>query len=303
VLWGLSGRAFSALAVSGALSILTYAICYRRFMRRSIESGSGILRKDGIIRRAGNFILDNWFLRKSLNRAAYHFVAQTVFRSPRHILHIGTYLAVGLSIAGTGLTGKFIIGNSDTAILSTPLILSFFLLVGMRGIFAIPVDLDSNWLFRLAPIERAGSAHAGVGRFLIFAIIVPVYVLAGLLYRLFWSWDAAVLHVCFGVTLSLLLMQLLFYRFSKIPFTCSYFPGPSRSIFIYPFYFLGFASFAYGAAHLEVWLAYDCHRFLYFYGLAALASLLMRRTADPDEGKIRFEEKSEVAPICLDLRS
>lgn len=315
VLWGLAGRAVSALMLAGALSILTYAICYRRFIRRSIESGGGVFRNDGAIRRAGNFILDNWFLRKSIGRASYHFVAQTIFRSPRHILHIGTYLAVALSIAGTGLAGQLIIGNLDRAILSVPLILSFFLLVGMRAIFAIPVDLDSNWLFRLAPIQQAGSAYAGVRKFLIFAIIVPVYVLAGLFYRLFWSWDVAVLHVCFGATLSLLLMRLLFYRFPKIPFTCSYLPSPARSILLYPFYYLGFASFAYAAAHLEVWMAHDPHRFLYFYGLAAvLIFLLIRRTADPvlkvlaafdfgDEGKIRFEEQSQVAPVYLDLRN
>ncbi len=80
------------------------------------------------------------------------------------------------------------------------------------------------------------------------------------------------------------------------------FPGAARSLFLYPFYYLGFALFAYAAAHLEVWLARDPHRFLYFYGLAALlAILLIRRTADPDGGKIRFEERSEAAPVYLDL--
>jgi hypothetical protein len=270
-----------------------------------MESGGGVLRDDAAVRRAGNLILDNWFLRKSINRASYHFVAQTVFRSPRHILHMGTYLAVGLSIAGMGLANQFIIGNLDRAILSAPLILSFFLLVGMRVVFAIPVDLDSNWLFRLAPIQQAGSAHAGVRTFLIFTVIAPIYVLAGLFYRLFWSWDVAVLHACFGVTLSLLLMQLLFCRFPKIPFTCSYLPGAARSIFLYPFYYFGFTIFAYGAARLEIWLAHDPHRFLYFYGLAgaALVFLLIRRTVDPGQGKICFEEQSEVAPVYLDLRN
>jgi hypothetical protein len=315
VMWGLGERAILALILAGALSILTYAMCYRRFMRRSIESGGGVLRSAAAIRRAGNFILDNWFLKKAIDRASYHFVAQTIFRSPRHILHIGTYLAVGLSIAAMGLADQFAIGNLDRAILSVPLILSFFLLVGMRVIFALPVDLDSNWLFRLAPIAKAGSTHAGVRKFLIFAIIVPIYVLTGLFYLTFWSWDVAVLHVCYGVTLSLLLMQLLFCRFPKIPFTCSYIPGAARSIFLYPFYFFGFATFAYAAANLEAWLARSPHRFLCFYGLtAALVFLLIRRTADPvlrllkafdfgDEGKIRFEERSEVAPVYLDLKN
>lgn len=313
VMWGLAMRALVALIIAGALSLLTYAICYRRFITRSIESGGGILRRDAAIRSAGNFILDNWCLRKSINRASYHFVAQTIFRSPRHILHIGTYLALGISIAVVGLADQFVDGNFDRAMLSIPLILSFFLLVGMRVIFAIPIDLESNWLFRLAPIQQAGNTYPGVRKFLIFSIILPVYVAAGLFYGLFWSWDLAVLHVCFGVMLSLLLMQLLFYRFPKIPFTCSYLPSAARSIFLYPFYFFGFTCFAYAAAHLEIWLASAPHRFLYFFGIAAVLILfLIRRTAelfvhfellDPDEGKICFEERSDVAPVYLDLKS
>ncbi len=304
VMWRLAGRAVLALIITGALSILAYTICYRRFLRRSIESGGGILRYKAAVRRAGNFLIDNWFLRKPIKTASYHFVAQTVFRSPRHILHIGTYLAVGVSIAVVGLVDQFTAGSLERSILSVPLILSFFLLVGLRVIFAIPVDLRSNWLFRTAPIQQAADVFAGVRRFLILAIIVPVYILAGLLYQLLWGWNAAILHVCFGFTMSLLLMQLLFYRFPKIPFTCSYLPGASRSIFLYPIYYFGFASFAYAAAHLEILLAGNPQHFLYFYGLAAVLILfLMRRTADRDEGKIRFEEQSRVAPIYLDLKA
>jgi hypothetical protein len=300
----LAGRAVWALMIPAALSILTYAICYRRFLRRSIESGGGMLRQNAAVRRMGNVMLDNWLLRKSMDRASYHFVAQTIFRSPRHVLNIGTYLAIGISIAGMGLAGHFILGSLNRAILSAPLILTFFLLVGMRMLFAIPVDLDSNWLFRLAPIQQAGSAHGGVRRFLLFSVIVPIYFLAGLLYRLFWSWDVVVLLVGFGVTLSLLLMQLVLYRFPKIPFTCSYLPGPARSIFLYPFYYLGFTSFAYAAAYLELWLIYEPYRFLYFYGLAAgMIFALGRRVADPEKDKVLFEEQSRVAPVYLDLKS
>jgi hypothetical protein len=303
VVWGLAGRAVWALMLAGALSIVTYAICYRRFLRRSIESGGGILHQDGAVRRTGNFILDQWFLRKPIDRASYHFVAQTIFRSPRHILNIGTYLAIGLSVAGMGLAGHFIIGDFDRAVLSAPLILSFFLLVGMRMIFAVPVDLDSNWLFRVAPIQQAGRTYAGVCKFLIIGIIVPIYLPAGLFYQLFWRRDEAALHVCFGITLSLLLLQLLFYRFPKIPFTCSYLPGPARSIFLYPFYYLGFTIFAYAAAYLELWLAGEPRRFLCFFGLAAaIIFSLMRRSADPDKDKIIFEEQSQVAPVYLDLK-
>ncbi len=81
---------------------------------------------------------------------------------------------------------------------------------------------------------------------------------------------------------------------------CSYLPSASRSIFLSPLYFLGFAGFAFAAAHFEIWLARDPQRFLYSNECAAsLPLLLPRRTAylvmkvlEADdfgiEGKIRF---------------
>ena len=71
-MWGLAGSAVSALMLAGVLSILTYALCYRRFLRRTIESGGGVLRQNAAVRRAGNFVLNEWFLRKSIPRASYH---------------------------------------------------------------------------------------------------------------------------------------------------------------------------------------------------------------------------------------
>jgi len=76
MIWGLAGRGLLALVLAGGLCILTYAICYRRFMHKSVESESGVSPGSAGIRQAGNFILDRWFLRRPENRASYHFVAK-----------------------------------------------------------------------------------------------------------------------------------------------------------------------------------------------------------------------------------
>jgi hypothetical protein len=306
----LAGRAIGAMAIAGALAAISYALCYRRFMRRSIESSGTVLHRSAGIRRIVNAMLNRWVLRKPESRASYHFVGQTVFRSSRHVLYMGTYMAVGLAIAGLRLTtlassqvtsiGQYF----DRTVLSIPLILTFFLLVGMRVVFSIPVDLEANWLFQVAPLQRLGGAYAGVRKFLVGVIVIPLYLLAGIFYGLFWSWDAAALHVCYGLTMSLLLMELLFVKFPKIPFTCSYLPGAARLVLLYPFYFFGFSIFGYSAASFEIWLAAAPHRFLYFYGMAAVALCLMAyRSVQFTGEKICFEEQSAVAPTYLDLRS
>jgi hypothetical protein len=110
-----------------------------------IESGSGVSLNSAKIRTAGNFVLDRWFLEKPENRASFHFVGQTISRSPRHVLYIGTFLIVGFSItamelAKAAFSGHLSIASHlDDALLSIPLILSFFLLLGTRVSFSIPV--------------------------------------------------------------------------------------------------------------------------------------------------------------------
>jgi hypothetical protein len=309
-MWSLAARAMIALALAGVLSILTYAMCYRRFMRKSVESGSGVSHNFAGIRTAGNFVLDRWFIKSPGNRASFHFVGQTIFRSPRHVLYIGTFLVVGFSIAAMELATAIFSSHPsvasylDNATLSIPLILSFFLLVGMRVSFAIPVDLEANWLFRLAPIQQIKRSHIGVRKFLISAIIIPLFVFAGLFYALIWNWEIVLLHVGYGATLSWILMELLFSRFPKIPFTCSYLPGAAKIVFLWPLYILAFRCFGYVAANLEIWLLSDTHRFLYFYGMAAaLLLLLVGRNIKSAGDTIRFEEESEKGPIYLDLRS
>ncbi len=309
-LWALAGRALTGLAFACVLSILSYALCYRRFLNKTIESGSGHLQKTAGIRNLGNWILDRWIIRSSESRASYHFVAQTLFRSALHTLYIGTFLAVGVAIAAIGLatvvvsSERAVISQLDSVLLSIPLILTFFLLVGMRVIFAIPVELEANWLFQIAPMRRIKSSRSGVRKYLISMVILPVYCFAGLLYALVWSWGIVWLHVCFGIIVSCVLMELLLLRFPKIPFTCSYLSGTGRIVLMFPLYFLGFSCFAFGLANLGSWLAGHMYETVWFYGIAGSALLLLLRYNNKSAAtSIRFEETSEDAPILLDLKS
>ncbi len=308
VLGDLSGRAILALVLSAALSILSYAVCYRRFLRRSIESGRGVSRSSAAIRSAGNFVLDRWLLRQSDARASFHFVGQTIFRSSRHVLYLGTFFVVGFAIAAlelaTAIFGGDRVLTGRLAILSIPLVLSFFLLVGMRVSFAIPAELEANWLFRIAPIQRIRGSHKGLRRFMIFVIIIPLFVIVGLLYGLFWNWQEVLLHLAYCVTLSLILMELLFARFPKIPFTCSYVSGKAQIVILWPFYVLGFQCFGYAAASLEIWLRHDSYRYLLFYVISAALLLILAQHNRRSGGRgMRFEELPDRSPIYLDLKN
>ncbi len=313
VMLHLAGRAVIALVLTGTLCILAYASCYRRFMRSSVELGADDSRRTTSLRTAGNFLLDRCFMRKSEDRASFHFVGQTLFRSPRHVLYIGVFLAIGISAAiiaamelMSAVHGKnpSMAGRWDQALLLGPRLLAFFLLVGMRVCFAIPVDLDANWLFRLCPKQQIKDRHRGVRKYLIGGLILPLFLFSGLFYLTIWDWHKVLQHLCYGITLSLFLMEFLFIRFEKIPFTCSYLPGDASGVFWWPLYGLGFAYYVFASTTLEVWLSGDIQRLIYFYAiLGALWLALFLRNLLSADRRVYFEEESANTPVYLDMRS
>jgi hypothetical protein len=279
-------------------------------MRSSIEFGAGDSSKEACFRTAGNFLLDRCFIRKPEDRATFHFVGQTLFRSPRHVLYIGVFVAIGISIAAMQLISAVhgknpsMAGGLDEALSLVPRLLAFFLLVGMRVCFAIPVDLDANWLFRLCPKQRIKAQHRGVRKFLVGGLILPLFVLSGLFYLMIWDWHRVLLHLCYGVMLSLVLMELLFLRFEKVPFTCSYLPGDASRVFLWPLYGLSFAFYLFASTTLEALLLGDIHRLMYFYAIiGTLWLVLLCRNLLLADGMVYFEEESASDPVYLNLRS
>jgi hypothetical protein len=309
-IWNLASRAFAAVGITGALSALTYAACFRKFMSNSIESTGSESTAPAAFKSIGNFALHHWFIRKPQDRASFHFVGQTLFRDPRHILYVGSFLAVGIAIAAMSLIGvlygtdRSVAPYLEVVILAIPLVLSFFLLVGIRISFAVPVDLEANWLFRLAPKQEIKSSHAGVRKYLIGAILIPLFALTVFAYTLIWDLQMALFHACYGLFLSLILIELLLLRFPKIPFTCSYLPGASQLIFMWPIYIFAFAFYGFITALIESWLFKGAHRFDIFCIVAAITWLvLLICTASASKKPLLFEEESESAPVYLDLHS
>jgi hypothetical protein len=306
----LAGRAITAVAAGGVLSALTYAACFRKFMSNSIESAGSESTAPVAIKSAGNSALHQWFIRKPEDRASFHFVGQTLFRDPRHVLYVGSFLAVGISIAAMSLIGvlygtdRSVVPYLEVVILAIPLVLSFFLLVGIRVSFSVPVDLEANWLFRLAPGQEIRCSHSGVRKYLIGAVILPLFALTVLVYTFLWGWQMAFFHAGYGSLLSLILVELLLFRFPKIPFTCSYLPGAAQLIFMWPIYIFAFAFYGFATALFESWLLKGAHEFEIFCIVAGVVwMILMIYNASVSSRPLRFEEESESAPIYLDLHN
>ncbi|MGH9392561.1 MAG: hypothetical protein ACRD1E_00185, partial [Terriglobales bacterium] len=240
--------------------------------------------------------------------AVYRFVITTLARSRRHSLIVGAWLgiAVALVLAGVAGLGWDFRGTSiaqvDAVVLAAPLVLCFFLAVGLRHVFALPAEPRASWLFRLSETEPAPQRLLAARNVLIGHAVLPPLAMAGLLALRFWGWRVALLHVAFSAGLMLLLAQAMLYRFRKLPFTCAYVPGRANLKVWWSAYWLMFTIFAYGSAALErrLWASPELLLALSAAGLvlAAAAAAAHRRWRSA-LAACQFEDVPEVPVQAL----
>jgi hypothetical protein len=137
--------------------------------------------------------------------------------------------------------------NGRYTILSIPLVMSFFVLAGMRYVFSIPADLKANWIFQLTGMGNRVRLLSATQKVLIVCGIVPVLLLSAPVEVYMLGWGVALGQTVVTALLCLILVEVLMRDFAKIPFTCSYTPGkqnPTITLTMYWGFFLIYASVA-----------------------------------------------------------
>jgi hypothetical protein len=114
------------------------------------------------------------------------------------------------------------------------------------------------------------------------------------------------LHSVFGLAASLLLLELLFFRYPKIPFACTYVPGKAKLHLFWLPYLLSFIAYISFFSGLEAFLFRNQRYFLdYFVGIGlVLAPAWVYQNLIADRGRpILFEDRPEPVMIGLDTES
>ena len=274
----------TALTTTALCCLLTYLIAYKRQVRESWESMKTVRRPvKGIRFLTATF--DRLVLRNETERATFYFVAKTLLRSQKHRIFLGGYFSVGMALVFVVLMDALSRSGSEDwhpqsiPLLSVPLILSFFVLAGMRYAFTVPSELEANWIFRLAENKGNASAISGVHKAMLVLGVMPLFMMLFPSYLVVWDAITALLHLTYGFTLALILIEILLFKFPKIPFTCSYLPGKANLKGLWFPYFLFFVTYAYAMAKLEAWLFDNPLYFILFsaFAIPALFVTVMYR--------------------------
>jgi hypothetical protein len=303
----LSGCALGALLASILAFFGTAAASYTRHLKRSLEVRRGRLNlkkvKD-LFSRA----FDSVFLRNPTQRAIFHFFGQTLWRSSLHKISLLNYLAVpsafALIMLGTTRLLRSEMTVSNRTLLAIPLVLSFFFLLGIRSLTNVPASLEANWIFQIT--ERAPRRHyfAGLKKAIFFEALIPLFFLLFIFNNYLWGWKPALLHGLYGIAASVLLLEILFFRYPKVPFACTFVPGKAKVHVYWLPYVFGFVIYASFLSSLERFLFANPRYFLNYFvicGILFAASRLYQELGFYRRRPILYHEEPE--PVMISLES
>jgi hypothetical protein len=172
----------------------------------------------------------------------------------------------------------------------------------MRVIVNIPITVEANWIFRLTETKDKKDYFTGLKKGIFFFVLFPLFVLLFLFYSFLWSWQIAFFHCLYGILVSLMLMEVLFYNYRKIPFACSYLPGKGKLHIFWILYLISFSIYAFLLSFIEFKILNSPLYLFISYGVVLILIAALKASKKyflPKKLEIKYEEIPEPAMVTL----
>jgi hypothetical protein len=304
---GLYARALIALGIMIAGFVLTMSLSWGRVLWASVPERKSRFRK---IARLPETLFNALFLRNPVERAIFHFFRKTLKTSVYHKMRLASFLACGTALVPFLITIRAVqegpIFEVNLTMLSVALVLSFALLLGLRAVVNVPVSLEANWVLQMTERPNLRPYFSAISKAMITLYLIPLFGLLFGIYAVIWNPWTAFLHCLYGFSVSILIMQIFFLGFLKIPFACSYLPGKEKlQLYWFP-YLLVFIAYLNIMSRIELKLLCSPLAFVYFYGAILIfvfgarafrIFFLYRRNS------IQYEEEPEPYVAGLDYQA
>jgi hypothetical protein len=267
-LLGVANPAVHALALRAKVglgaalfsSVALYALTYARNTSQ-IFTSAGALQADSRWHAILSQLLHR-AVKSSHELAVISFTVKTLLRSRIHKMLLCAIVGVSLSLSFDSfsslwiahIVGHEIIHRStlEKAVHSTPLVISFFLLCGLRFIFLLPVESRSSWTFRLSAVDSNDYVVDATEKALLLLAAAPILLVSFVGFSLWLGVGGALLRCAFVLLMCLILSEALLWNWDRIPFACPYLPAKRNIIQSLLVYALALSFFAYVATTIEL---------------------------------------------------
>jgi hypothetical protein len=229
----LAATALSALTVV-ALSLAPAAWIGRRVLEASSRERAGGLM---VVARA----IARMSIRSAPVRGIFLFAVASLMRSRRHALVLATYLGLAIAISVVQLISAtytrrgLVLDVPSASLLTVPMLCLFFAVVALRSSFAIPIDVDANWPFRLAP-PTARQAVGVTRRLLLVLGVIPIVALWLAASASVWPLLDALTSSLFILISGMALTEIAIANWTKVPFATAHEPASATMRSKWPLY-------------------------------------------------------------------
>ncbi len=306
----LAGRAFIGMGVALAGAVLVTLAGYRRQMH-------GVLAPDASVATFApvriTVTIARWLAGgDAAARGIAEFIILTIARNRAQQSPIAINAAVGVAVVVAALSMHAddvpSLMRPRTLVLWIPLVMAYWLAVGVRAAFFVPVELRGGWAFAVNSPGH-GTAYWSAIRGAMIAYVLPRTLAVSLIVLVpLLGWTSAVSHTVLVGALTTLLLEALAFTIEFVPFTCQYEPGHAKLRTRWPLYALGLYLFAYWPAHVSMRTAVNPVAIALMTSAAALAIVvieLLGRRLRTTWGARVFDERLDdpAAPAALNLAS
>jgi hypothetical protein len=218
----MAGDAVAAVLAVVVLAVVVYVAPAPAIARRALETRITSLPR-GVGPRLTALASRLVFRRSS--RALLVFTLRSFARSPRHQIAIASWLGLALGVGGVRLMAAQVRGRPLALdvpadyLVALPLVLTFFLIGGLRAAFALPTDVQANWTFRLTASHAPASCIGAVRAALWLLAVMPVSALVALAGGWLWGWGPALAVAAMHAVSGVALCEAAVLDCESIPFT------------------------------------------------------------------------------------
>jgi hypothetical protein len=243
------------LSIAGAIAVTSAG--YRKQMRAALAPSARVAGTAWIRRRLAALIAGP----DRVARAISDFILTTLARSRVQQAPIAIAAALGVAIISVAIVsregGLAELRTPRTVVLWIPIVLGYWVVVGLRAAFVLPTELKAAWAFRVHSQLPSASYWSGV-RAAMFAfaigpaLLVDAFVVAPLL-----GWRVAAIHAPIVTLAIAITAQCASLLADGVPFTRAYPPGHARLKTRWQLYLLGMWAIAYLPVRWELHVLHD----------------------------------------------
>ena len=183
-----------------------------------------------------------------------------------------------------------------------PLAIAIAMAAGLRYLFSLPLALGANWLFQMTEPEDCGVWLSAVERFVLWCGIAPVFLAAFPAGVAVFGWVRAAGAMALAFLAVLIVFEILYRNWCKLPFTCSRLPGQEQALVTIARVFYAVVYCA-TVAQLILYSSGELTAFVALITFEAVVWLRLRakRRGSWAQAEMAYEDTSEEAPISLQL--